>query len=217
MGLLWRWRVSGLAWRVRVREVAGPKCRCPGAGRPRWIEQSPRGATWPASCRCATTPRVGPTIAASSPRQDTDGGHALPTQAAVRRRLPSAGRRHPTRRTPARAGRPGSVWVAGIAWRGGGAFGCVVDSTNGTLDGHLMAAGLAVYRADPWTLPDRPPHGSVPARVLAATAPSRTDPAASGDRKPGRPRRRVPSRDCGLRRRRGRAGPVPAMAGTRQR
>ncbi len=58
------------------------------------------------------------------------------------------------------------------AARCGGTFGCVVDSTNGTLDGHLMAAGLAVYRADPWMLPDRPPHGSVPARVLAATDPA---------------------------------------------
>jgi peptidoglycan/xylan/chitin deacetylase (PgdA/CDA1 family) len=55
---------------------------------------------------------------------------------------------------------------------GGGALGCVVDSTNGTLDGHLMAAGLTVYRADPWALPERPPHGSVPARVLAATDPA---------------------------------------------
>ena len=59
------------------------------------------------------------------------------------------------------------------AARRGGALCCVVDSTNGTLDGYLMAAGLAVYRADPWVLPDRPPHGSVPARVLAATDPAR--------------------------------------------
>jgi peptidoglycan-N-acetylglucosamine deacetylase len=58
------------------------------------------------------------------------------------------------------------------AARGGGALGCVVDSTNGTLDGHLMAAGLTVYRADPWALPERPPHGSVPASVLAATDPA---------------------------------------------
>jgi peptidoglycan/xylan/chitin deacetylase (PgdA/CDA1 family) len=60
-----------------------------------------------------------------------------------------------------------------FAARCGGAFGCVVDSTNGTLDGYLMAAGLAVYRVDPWVLPGRPPHGSVPARVLAATDPAR--------------------------------------------
>jgi hypothetical protein len=29
---------------VRVREVADPKCRCPGTGRPRWMSQTPRGA-----------------------------------------------------------------------------------------------------------------------------------------------------------------------------
>jgi hypothetical protein len=28
----------------RVREVADPKCRCAGAGRPRWILETPRGA-----------------------------------------------------------------------------------------------------------------------------------------------------------------------------
>jgi peptidoglycan-N-acetylglucosamine deacetylase len=34
---------------------------------------------------------------------------------------------------------------------------CVVDSTNGMIDGGLLAAGLRVHRADPWTLPpDRP-------------------------------------------------------------
>jgi peptidoglycan/xylan/chitin deacetylase (PgdA/CDA1 family) len=56
------------------------------------------------------------------------------------------------------------------AARAGGALDCVVDSTNGAVDGHLMAAGLRVHRADPWSLPDRPPHGSVPARVLAGVA-----------------------------------------------
>lgn len=43
----------------------------------------------------------------------------------------------------------------------------VVESTNGTLDGRLMAAGLRVHRADPWLLPDRPLLGSVPAEDLA--------------------------------------------------
>ncbi|HEX6469495.1 MAG TPA: polysaccharide deacetylase family protein [Streptosporangiaceae bacterium] len=46
----------------------------------------------------------------------------------------------------------------------------VVDSTNGVLDGRLMAAGLAVRRADPWLLPERPAFGSVPAGALARAA-----------------------------------------------
>jgi peptidoglycan-N-acetylglucosamine deacetylase len=47
---------------------------------------------------------------------------------------------------------------------------CVVDSTNGMVDGGLMAAGLRVVRADPWNLPDRPAFGSVDADTLARTA-----------------------------------------------
>jgi len=46
----------------------------------------------------------------------------------------------------------------------------VVDSTNGMLDGHLAAAGLDVYRADPPVLPPRPVLGSVPAADLAGAA-----------------------------------------------
>jgi peptidoglycan/xylan/chitin deacetylase (PgdA/CDA1 family) len=44
---------------------------------------------------------------------------------------------------------------------------CVVDSTNGMLDGGLMSAGLHVRRADPWQLPGRPAFGSVDAGSLA--------------------------------------------------
>jgi peptidoglycan/xylan/chitin deacetylase (PgdA/CDA1 family) len=50
---------------------------------------------------------------------------------------------------------------------------CVVDSTNGMVDGGLLAAGLPVLRADPWALPDRPALGSVDADTLARTAASR--------------------------------------------
>jgi peptidoglycan/xylan/chitin deacetylase (PgdA/CDA1 family) len=46
----------------------------------------------------------------------------------------------------------------------------VVDSTNGLLDGRMMAAGLDVYRADPHVLPERPLFGSVAADHLAGTA-----------------------------------------------
>lgn len=49
----------------------------------------------------------------------------------------------------------------------------VVESTNGLVDGLFTAAGLAVYRADPWVLPERPDFGSVPALALAERA--RTD------------------------------------------
>lgn len=69
------------------------------------------------------------------------------------------------------------------ATRAGGALDCVVESTNGVLDGHLMAAGLRVHRADPWSLPDRPPHGSVPARALVRVA--RIDSAALTRLAPG--------------------------------
>src|SRR4051812_34150220 len=50
---------------------------------------------------------------------------------------------------------------------------CVVESTNGMVDGGLMAAGLRVHRADPWTLPDRPAFGSVDAATLARTGATR--------------------------------------------
>lgn len=43
----------------------------------------------------------------------------------------------------------------------------VIDSTNGLLDGRLTAAGVAVYRADPWVLPERPLFGSVAPGELA--------------------------------------------------
>jgi peptidoglycan/xylan/chitin deacetylase (PgdA/CDA1 family) len=46
----------------------------------------------------------------------------------------------------------------------------VVDSTNGVIDGRLMAAGLDVYRADPQVLPERPGFGSVAAHHLARAA-----------------------------------------------
>ncbi|WP_204366453.1 polysaccharide deacetylase family protein [Nocardiopsis baichengensis] len=46
----------------------------------------------------------------------------------------------------------------------------VVESTNGILDGRLMAAGLEVYRADPGVLPARPAFGAVPAAALTRAA-----------------------------------------------
>ncbi|MFE6776647.1 polysaccharide deacetylase family protein [Streptomyces sp. NPDC057702] len=48
--------------------------------------------------------------------------------------------------------------------------GVVLDSTNGLLDGPMTAAGLEVYRADPWLLPARPRFGSVAAGRLAERA-----------------------------------------------
>ncbi|MFD3538127.1 polysaccharide deacetylase family protein [Streptomyces sp. NPDC058662] len=50
------------------------------------------------------------------------------------------------------------------------ALSVVLDSTNGLLDGPMTAAGLEVYRADPWLLPPRPGFGSVSARRLAQQA-----------------------------------------------
>ena len=46
----------------------------------------------------------------------------------------------------------------------------VIDSTNGMLDGRLMAAGVTVYRADPDILPPRPAFGSVSSGELARVA-----------------------------------------------
>ncbi|MDH2393706.1 polysaccharide deacetylase family protein [Streptomyces sp. HNM0663] len=46
----------------------------------------------------------------------------------------------------------------------------VVDSTNGVLDGRMMAEGLTVYRADPQHLGERPVFASVPATDIAAAA-----------------------------------------------
>ena len=50
---------------------------------------------------------------------------------------------------------------------------CVVESTNGMVDGGLMAAGLRVHRADPAMLPPRPEFGSVDADTLARTGATR--------------------------------------------
>ena len=57
--------------------------------------------------------------------------------------------------------------------RSGGGLSCVVESTNGMIDGGMMTAGLRVYRADPWTVPGRPEFGSVDARTLALAAAGR--------------------------------------------
>ncbi|MFJ9606885.1 polysaccharide deacetylase family protein [Kitasatospora sp. NPDC101176] len=46
----------------------------------------------------------------------------------------------------------------------------VVESTNGILDGRLMAAGITVHRIDAHALPARPPFSSVGAEELARTA-----------------------------------------------
>jgi peptidoglycan-N-acetylglucosamine deacetylase len=59
-------------------------------------------------------------------------------------------------------------YLSGLA--AAGPVATVLDSTNGVLDGVLQAAGLAVYRADPWLLPGRPLLGSVPAWALAEAA-----------------------------------------------
>jgi peptidoglycan-N-acetylglucosamine deacetylase len=59
------------------------------------------------------------------------------------------------------------------AERAGGDLRTVIDSTNGIVGGHLLAAGLSVYRADPPALPARPPLGSAPGKVLACCGVSR--------------------------------------------
>lgn len=51
----------------------------------------------------------------------------------------------------------------------------VIESTNGILDGRMMARGLSVYRADPPVLSKRPAFGSVPAAELAELARTKLD------------------------------------------
>ncbi|MDH6131220.1 peptidoglycan/xylan/chitin deacetylase (PgdA/CDA1 family) [Kitasatospora sp. MAA4] len=66
------------------------------------------------------------------------------------------------------------AWLRDLA--GGPTPAVVLESTNGLLDGPMTAAGLEVYRADPWLLPPRPRFGSVPADrlvELARSAPGR--------------------------------------------
>ncbi|MFE9422550.1 polysaccharide deacetylase family protein [Kitasatospora sp. NPDC006697] len=65
-------------------------------------------------------------------------------------------------------------WLEDLA-DGQSSLSIILDSTNGLLDGPMTAAGLDVYRADPWLLPPRPPWGSVPADRLAEQG--RTAPA----------------------------------------
>src|SRR5437762_1500426 len=59
------------------------------------------------------------------------------------------------------------AFLTEYAERAEGGLRTVIDSTNGMLDGHLLAAGLSVYRADPPALPGRPLLGSVPGKTLA--------------------------------------------------
>ena len=44
-------------------------------------------------------------------------------------------------------------YLTGLAAAAGQPLLAVLESTNGVLDGTLLAAGLPVYRADPWPLP----------------------------------------------------------------
>jgi len=55
----------------------------------------------------------------------------------------------------------------GVVARSAERLAVVLDSSTGLVDGHLLAAGLTVYRADPPLLPGRPPDASVPAADLA--------------------------------------------------
>jgi peptidoglycan/xylan/chitin deacetylase (PgdA/CDA1 family) len=73
------------------------------------------------------------------------------------------------------AGQVGALTEHLLALEGSGrdSLVCVIDSTNGMVDGGLMAAGLHVHRADPWVLPPRPRFGSVPAPALAEAGASR--------------------------------------------
>ncbi|MBC3986490.1 polysaccharide deacetylase family protein [Streptomyces sp. AC536] len=76
----------------------------------------------------------------------------------------------------------------------------VLESTNGLLDGPMTAAGLDVYRADPWLLPARPPFGSVTAGELAERARSAPDALARVTAEGGSLTGRAEEYDDGVRR-----------------
>lgn len=65
--------------------------------------------------------------------------------------------------------------LAALAEHADGELTIVVDSTNGVIDGVLLAAGLNVFRADPAQLGRRPVLGSVDAWSLADLARRRPD------------------------------------------
>jgi hypothetical protein len=78
---------------VRVREVAGPKCRCPGEGRPRWMTETPRGAL-PAPLAWVAGAARRRRRAGGRPRRTgaSAGGASLPWRSCRRRAC--AGSRH---------------------------------------------------------------------------------------------------------------------------
>ncbi|MFI1226359.1 MULTISPECIES: polysaccharide deacetylase family protein [unclassified Streptomyces] len=84
---------------------------------------------------------------------------------------------------------------------GDGRFVGVVESTNGTIDLHLMNAGLSIARADPWMLPGRPVNGSVSAAELARHAAAAPDALTHLDLRTGTLGGRADVLDYGLRRR----------------
>ncbi|MFE2043341.1 polysaccharide deacetylase family protein [Streptomyces sp. NPDC059477] len=61
-------------------------------------------------------------------------------------------------------------WLCGEERTPKGPCAVALESTNGLVDGLLTAAGLEVYRVDPWQLGERPDFGSVPALFLAELA-----------------------------------------------
>ncbi|MFD8667590.1 polysaccharide deacetylase family protein [Streptomyces microflavus] len=84
---------------------------------------------------------------------------------------------------------------------GDGQFVGVVDSTNGTIDLHLLDAGLSIARADPWMLPGRPVDGSVSAAELARRAAAAPGQLAHLDMRTGTLGGRTDTLDHRLRRR----------------
>jgi putative transposase len=77
--------MPGVASAPRVREVADLKCRCAGAGRPRWIVETPRSARARAGLRSGSTLCVGEQLAGDGIRDP-----ALETPHRLKGFLPSA-------------------------------------------------------------------------------------------------------------------------------
>jgi hypothetical protein len=115
-------RSVGVAWWVvasvsRVREVADPKCRWAGAGRPRWIDETPRSAL---PGPHYSHHRLG--LRLHSPRPQAAGAAAEhPASAAEQPRSPA---RRPARRpispTPTRTSRCSrslTVLASGTRWK----------------------------------------------------------------------------------------------------
>ena len=132
---------------LRVREVADPKGRCAGAGRPRWILETPRSAL-PGPCQLLGRRRG---VAGRSRRRSCVRGSASPPSVSCRRRACS-GSRHGLR---CRVGSGSSRRCGSCGHRTVAGSGETV--ANGLARGRLDRGGAGPGRGVPPPGPREPP------------------------------------------------------------